>query len=604
MYGYMGNVLTIDLGSGTVDKQPLDPVLARMFLGGNGFAAKLIHDLVPPRTDPLSEENIVVFATGPFTGSPVWGTGRGHLASLSPQTGMFCDSNFGGDFASMLKKTGFDAVIISGRADDPVYVSIHDGHALLKDAKELWGKTTGETHRMLAEREGKGAQSAVIGPAGENGVVFASIMCSGARVSAAGRGGIGAVLGAKNCKGITVQGTGKAGVADPDLLRSYMKIILRDVKSKAAPLSLMGTPFLVEMINSRGMLGTHNNTREVFERAGAISGEFIRDHYQTKSVACRGCPVACGKLVSVPQGTFSGRDVKMPEYEALYAMGSMLDNDDVVSIFNANAMCDEMGMDTISFGVTLAFLTELMEKGMVSENEIKASVSFGDWENLAEITRRTALREEGIGMLLSLGSTRLAGLLGHDSSKFLYAHQGLEMAGHSARALPGMGLAYATSTRGGSHHDARPNYADSNIGEGFDAQARYCIDSEHNTAIGDSLVICRFIQERALGTRPSDAYIPALRSITGWDIDVGELVTIGERIYTVERIINVGRGANRSTAMLPYRVMHEPVPDGPCRGRYVPKAELEGMLESYYRLRGWDHEGVPLDATLARLDII
>ncbi|MDO9516066.1 MAG: aldehyde ferredoxin oxidoreductase family protein [Syntrophales bacterium] len=593
----------MDLTSGSIEKKPLDPSLARMFLGGNGFAAKFIYDLVPHTADPLSEENIVVFATGPFTGSPVWGTGRGHLASLSPQTGMFCDSNFGGDFASMLKGSGFDAVIISGRAPAPVYVSIHDVDARVRDAKDLWGKSTGETHRMLVEREGKRVESAVIGPAGENGVVFADVMCSGSRVSAAGRGGIGAVLGAKNCKGIVVEGTGKTGIAYPDDLRSYMKTVLSDVKGKAAALSSMGTPFLVEVINARGMLCTRNNTRETFDHAGDISGEFIRENYQKKSVACRGCPVACGKIVSVPHGAFSDRDVKMPEYETLYAMGSMLDNGDIVSIFNGNAMCDEMGMDTISFGVTLAFLTECVERGIIGEDELKTKISFGGWDNLSEIAKKTALREDGIGRLLSLGSERLSELLGHDSYKFLYARQGLEMAGHSARGLQGMGLAYATSTRGGSHHDARPNYSDSDAGTGFDEQAQYCLDSEHNTAIGDSLVICRFIQERAFGVRPADAYIPALRSVTGWDIDLGELKDIGERIYNLERIINVKRGANRLTAMLPYRVMNEPVPDGPCRGRHVPQAQLDGMLDSYYRLRGWDRNGVPLDGTLARLGL-
>jgi len=603
MNGYMGTILAIDLTSGSIEKRPLDPGLARMFLGGNGFAAKFIHDLVPPTADPFSEENIVVFATGPFTGSPVWGTGRGHLASLSPQTGMFCDSNFGGNFASMLKRTGFDAVIISGRTPAPVYISIHDGVALVRNAKNLWGKSTGDTHRMLVEREGSGVESAVIGPAGENGVVFAGIMCSGSRVSAAGRGGIGAVLGSKNCKGLVVEGTKKAEIADPDLLRSYLKTVQPDVKKKAAALSSMGTPFLVEAINAKGMLGTHNNTREIFDRAGAISGETIRENYHKKSVACRGCPVACGKLVSVPQGTFSGRDVKMPEYETLYAMGSMLDNGDIVSIFNGNTMCDEMGMDTISFGVTLAFLTECVERGIVREGELKTRISFGDCENLSGIVKQTALKEEGIGRLLSLGSERLSKLLGRDSYKLLYSRQGLEMAGHSARGLQGMGLAYATSTRGGSHHDARPNYADSGAKDSFGERARYCIDSEHNTAIGDSLVICRFIQERAFGARLTDSYIPALRAVTGWNIDLGELEALGERIYTLERIINVKRGANRSTTMLPYRVMHEPVPDGPCRGRYVPKTQLDEMLDSYYRLRGWDRDGVPLDGTLSRLGL-
>jgi aldehyde:ferredoxin oxidoreductase len=197
MDGYTGNILNIDLTRGSIEREPLDPGLARRFLGGNGFAANFIHDLVPCTANPLSERNIVVFATGPLTGSPVWGSGRGHLASVSPQTGMFCDSNFGGDFASMLKKAGFDALIIAGRAETPVYISIRDGDVRIRDAKALWGKTTGETYEMLVAREGSDIESAVICPAGVDGIVFAAVMCSGSRLSAAARGGIGPVLVAK-----------------------------------------------------------------------------------------------------------------------------------------------------------------------------------------------------------------------------------------------------------------------------------------------------------------------------------------------------------------------------------------------------------------------
>ena len=603
MHGYVGSIVKIDLTRGSVEREPLDLMLARRFLGGNGFAAKFIHDLVPCTTDPLSDQNIVVFATGPLTGSPVWGSGRGHLASVSPQTGMFCDSNFGGDFASMLKKASFDALIIGGRAETPVYISIRNGDVRIRDAKDLWGKTTGETHELLVAREGPDIESVVIGPAGENGVVFAAVMCSGSRLSAAARGGIGAVLGEKHCKGIAVAGAEKPKIADPDALKPHLKTMLSEVKDKAAALRSMGTPFLVKMINEKGALCTRNNMRETFDYAETISGEFIRENYQKKSVACRGCPVGCGKLVSVPQGAFSDRDVKMPEYETLYAMGSMLCNSDIVSIFNGNTMCDEMGLDTISFGVTIAFLTECAERGIVHENEIKTRLSFGSRGNLSEIAKKTALREEGIGQLLALGSERLSRLLGGDSYKYLYSQQGLEIAGHSARGLPSMGLAYATSTRGGSHHDARANYNDSDMESSFEERAQYCIDSEHNTAVGDSLVICRFIQERAFGVQLNDAYIPPLRCVTGWDIDLAELKTIGERIYTLERIINVKRGANRSTATLPYRVMHEPIPDGPGKGRYVPQAELDRMLDSYYRLRGWDRDGAPLGSTLSKLGL-
>ncbi|MEA3487429.1 MAG: aldehyde ferredoxin oxidoreductase C-terminal domain-containing protein, partial [Thermodesulfobacteriota bacterium] len=333
-----------------------------------------------------------------------------------------------------------------------------------------------------------------------------------------------------------------------------------------------------------------------------ISGELMLEKYIKKSVACHGCPVACGKLVPVPHGEFAHLDVKMPEYETLYAMGSMLDNDDIVSIFNGNTMCDEMGMDTISFGVTLAFLAECVERGIIGEKELKMKISFGNWENLSEIAKRTALREEGIGRLISLGSGRLSEQLGHDSYKFLYSQQGLEMTGHSARGLQNMGLAYATSTRGGSHQDGRPYYAGKDDPYS-DENPEHCIDTEHNSAVGDSLVMCRFLQERAFGMKLNDSYLPVIRYVTGWDIDLDELVAIGERIYNLERIINVKRGANRSTAMLPYRVMNESVPDGPCKGRYVPQAKLDRMLDSYYRLRGWDRDGVPANDKLSELGL-
>lgn len=604
MNGYMGSILKIDLSSGVINSEVLDRGFARTFLGGNGFAAKIIYDLVPHQADPLSEDNIVVFATGPLNETPVWGTGRGHLASISPQTGMFFDSNFGGNFASMLKRTGFDAVVISGKAASPVYILIKDGKVTLKDADRLWGESTEETHRLLVEKEGEGIESAVIGPAGENGVIFANVMVSGSRRSVAGRGGIGAVLGSKNLKAVVARGSKKVEIADREGLKGYLKPIFPGLKEKAKPLTTYGTPFLVDMINSRGMLCTHNSTRETFDHAREINSEVILERYIKKRAACRGCPVACGKIVYVPHGEFANQNVKMPEYETLFAMGSMLDNSDVVSIFNGNACCDSLGMDTISFGLTLAFVAECVEKGIVSESKLGTKISFGDGAHLADIIKKTAYRK-GVGEFLALGSKRLASRLGGDSHRFLYSVKGLEMAGHSARGLRPMALAYATSTRGGSHHDARPVYLadDPENDPGFDGQPEYCVNSQHNTAVGDSLVICRFLQERAFGGQLNDSLIPVIRYVTGWDIDLDELNTIGERIYNMERMINVKRGVNRSMDTLPYRVMNEPIPDGSSKGRYCPKEELDKMLDTYYRLRGWDEDGIPSSGKLSELGL-
>jgi aldehyde:ferredoxin oxidoreductase len=602
MYGYMGTILNVNLTNGEIRRETFDEEFARMFVGGNGFAAKLIYDTVPFDTEPFSEENAIVFALGPFNGIPFWGSGRGHLASLSPLTGYFADSNFGGNFALMLKRTGFDAVVVRGKSPAPVYVIIDGDNVAIKDACDVWGKSTEYTHALLLEKEGKGIETATIGPAGENGVLFANIMCSGVRLSAAGRGGIGAVMGAKNCKALVARGDRKVTIADQEKLSAYQKSNFPILRDNAKALTNLGTPVLVNLINAMGKLATHNNTRETFEHANDISGELIAENYKIKNVSCQRCPVACGKLVHVPSGVFAEQSVKMPEYETLYAFGSMLENRDVVSIFNANTMCDRMGMDTISMGVTLSFVAECLEKGIVSPEKLGTTIPFGDGENITELVRLTGLKQ-GVGELLALGSERLSAHFGNDAQKLLYAVQGMEIAGHSARGIRSMGLAYATSTRGGSHHDARPNYCEPDVDPGFEAHAEYCVQSQNYTAIVDSLVLCRFIAERAFGTQVSDFLREAMNYITGWDLNLEEIETIGERIYNLERFINIKRGVNRSQDTLPYRVMKEPIPDGPMKGRYCPDDALQTMLDQYYRLRNWDQEGIPINKKLSELNI-
>ena len=602
MFGLHGRILKVDLSTGDIRSEEYDEDYARKFLGGNGFAAHLVHAGVPAEADPLDAGNAIVFATGPLTDTPVWGSGRGHVAAISPLTQLFADSNFGGRFGATLKRTGCDAVYVTGAADRPVYLAIDQDGARIEDAADLWGKTTLETEEMIRDRQGRDAVTASIGPAGENRVLFANIMCAGNRPSAAGRCGMGAVMGAKNLKAVVASGKQRPTVAHPVELRTFLDARRDTLREGAELLTRLGTPFLVKMINDRGLLGTHNAQRGTFEFADDIGADVLKGQYIRRAVACQGCPVACGKMVDVPSGPLAGRTVKMPEYESIFAMGPMLDNRDIVSIINANGLCDLLGLDTISMGVTLAFVAECREQGLVSPAELGGCIDFGDGAALVELVGATA-RREGPGELLALGSERLADRFGPETRRCLYSVKGLELAGHSAAGLPSMALGYATSTRGGSHHDTRPVYAAPGEGGGFDGQAAHSVHTQNFTAVGDSLVMCRFVQERGLGKTNNDATAEVLNLVTGWNTTAAELEQIGERIYNLERLINTARGVRRKDDVLPHRAMHEPIPDGPAAGRYCPPEQLAAMLDEYYRMRGWTDDGVPTPRKLAELGL-
>lgn len=602
MYGCNGKVLKVDLSAGTVEVENYDESFARKFLGGNGLAARLIHDLVPPDADPLGADNAIVFSVGPLTDTPVWGTSRGHLASISPLTGLFADSNFGGRFAVAQKRTGFDAIAIRGQASGPVYLQVTEGGGEIRDASDLWGRDTVETIEHLEEREGKGAACAAIGPAGEQGVLFAAILAGGRRLGVAGRGGLGSVMGAKRLKAVVVKGSRRTKIADRTALTGLLKRRYTALKGNTRGFALYGTPILVSTVNAVGLLGTRNNTREVCEYPEAIGHELLKEQYWEEDVSCHGCPVGCGKKIRVKKGPFQGTVVKMPEYETLYALGTMLDNRDLDAIIEANHLCNLLGLDTISMGVTLAFVAECMERGIISEKEMGARVGFAEPQTLSDLIRKTA-RMEGIGVHLGLGSVRIAERFGGDAHKYLHAVKGMEMPGHSARGLRGMSLAYAVSTRGGTHHDGRPNYLTLDPDPGFEAQPEHLVKINAHTAVGDSLVICRFTGERGLGIPLNEDVAEVVRSVTGWDMTLAELEKVGERIYNLERLINVERGVTRRDDTLPHRVMNEPIPGGPQSGRYCSAEDLDAMLDRYYSLMGWSPDGIPTEEKLSELGL-
>lgn len=602
MSGYHGRMLNVDLRTGDGKAERYGSEFARMFLGGNGFAAKLIFDKVSPQVSPLDPENAVVFSVGPITDTPVWGTSRCHVAAISPLTGLYCDSNFGGDFGTFQKRTGFEAILIQGRSPKPVYLLVTEKGAQIKDAAPFWGKTTEQTIAGLQRIEGEGAVCAAIGPAGEKGVLFANIIGGGRRIGAAGRGGLGAVMGSKNLKAVVVKGNRKTPIADQRALSRLLKDKREGLKGNTKAYTAYGTTFLVNAINGLGMLGTRNNSREVYEHAKDISAEVIRERFWKADVTCHGCPVACGKKVMAGCGEFREKAVKMPEYETLFALGSMMDHHDLETLIEANHLCELLGLDTISMGVTMAFVAECLEKGMVSEKELGGHVPFGNGRAILELIRKTAARE-GIGENLSLGSARISENIGQDAHRYLHAVKSLELAGHSARGLRSMSLSYAVSTRGGSHHDGRPNYLAVDPDPGFEVQPSYIVRNNHFTALGDSLVMCRFTAERGFGTPIHEDLAAMVNTVTGWSSSAQELEKIGERIYNLERLINVGRGVARKDDTLPYRVMHEPIPDGPVKGRYCPEEKLNSMLDEYYALRGWTADGVPTPEKLAELGL-
>jgi len=605
MKGYGGRVLFVDVHSGKTRIEPVSEAMARGLLGGNGFAARLLLDHVPPGIDAYDPANAVVFSVGPVTDTTVPGNSRACVAAKSPLTGLFFDSTFGGRFPATLKRTGFDAVVITGRAPGPVYVKVTESGATLEPARALWGRTTRDTVHAIQAVEGADADVMAIGPAGEHLARFAAMGTYWKnREGFAGRGGLGAVLGSKRVKAVVVAGARKTEVADPALLKGLVEERREPLKTGTKALSTYGTPFLVKPINTLGALGAYNLRQEVYAEALAISGEDMHAHHHDRDTTCLKCPVACGKQYEIRDGELEGLRAKMPEYETIFAFGSMLGNAHAGSLTKANDLCDLLGLDTITMGVTLAFVAEALERGWLTEAEVGVPFGWGHWQGMLRLVEMTAARQ-GFGDRLAEGAWRLAESVHPEATRTVYAVKRLELPAHSARALKGMSIGYATATRGGSHHDTRPTpqYAQGFDRRGTEGKPEFAVRSQHFTAVDDSLVVCRFTSERGFGLFVEEPYARMVRAVTGWEVSVEELERVGERVVNLERLFNVREGVRRQDDVLPWRVMHEPIPDGPSAGMHCPPDELAMMLDRYYALRGWDADGVPTPERLAALGL-
>jgi len=604
---YGGSIFHVDLSADRTWTESLQPLDARRFLGGNGFAAKVIHEHVPTDADAFDPENSVVFAVGPMNLTPFQSTSRGVVGFVSPMTNGFFDSTFGGTFPRAQKSTGFDAIAIHGVTSELSYLAVDENGAETVTAPDLAGMGTYETCSAIREREGQGFDTHVIaaGPAGENQVRYACLLHeSEIREGVAGRGGAGAVLGSKNLKAVAIQGGEfEPAVADPEGLRSLAADRIKPLMEKTQMLQEYGTSGLVNPINEMGKLGRRNNQFEQADsdQAEAVSGETLKAEYVTEDTTCANCMVKCGKHVSVEE--LGVTEAKIPEFESLYATTTMVESYDIKRVMQANDLCDRLGIDTISWGVTVAFARECADRGLLPADS-SPRLEFGDTDGLVELARETAHRD-GIGDDLAEGSARMARQLSEEAEQYVHGTKGLEYAAHSPRGLKGMSIGYATGTRGGSHHDTRPTpqYGGDHA-ETTDGTPEFAARSQHFTALGDSLTQCRFVSEGGWGTEINDCYRDAINAATGWELTTEDVESIGERIYNLERLINVERGvARRETDTLSYRVMHEPIPDGPAEGMYCPPEELDAMLTEYYAFRDWDDEGKPTDAVLERLDL-
>lgn len=596
MGGYAGKILRINLTDQTFKTEPLNMELARKYLGGRGLASKMFMDEVPARVEPFAPENKIFIATGPLTGSNAPASGRYMVVTKSPLTGAIACSNSGGFWGAELKSAGYDMVILEGKAAAPVYITIKDDQVEIKDASMLWGKMVGETNDTLLQEYGEKAKVLTIGPAGEKRSLIAAVMND--RFRAAGRSGVGAVLGSKNVKGIVVQGSGKVENARPEEAQEVNRDLLKKIRENGVTgqgLPAYGTAVLVNIINESGILPTNNFQESYFALADQISGEAMAEKYLVKKDPCYRCPIACGRYCRV-----DGEEGGGPEYETVWAFGSDCGVSDLKAVIKANNVCNEMGLDSISVGATIAAGMELFQRGYIKSDELGGTpLEYGNGDAMVEWTRKIGLGE-GLGAKMALGSYRLAESYGAPELSMSVKKQ--ELPAYDARGVQGHGLQYATSNRGGCHVRGYmispeilglPEKLDRNSIAG---KAAYVKLFQDLTAVIDSLGLCLFTSF-AMGL---DDYRAIANAIIGEDYSSEAILACGERIWNVERLFNLREGFSKADDTLPKRLLKDPIPDGPSKGS-VHRLEL--LLPEYYQVRGWNADGVPTENSLAALGI-
>jgi aldehyde:ferredoxin oxidoreductase len=598
-HGWNGKLLRVNLSTETCTIEELNMAWAASFVGGRGLGTKYLTEEIDPHVDPLSPENKLILATGPLTGTYGAANGRYMAITKSPLTGTVACSNSGGYFPSELKYCGFDMVIIEGKGSRPLYLRIYNQKAELTGAAHLWGKSTSEAEDLILKEFHGDAKVAVIGPAGEKLVHFACIVNDKHR--AAGRSGVGMVMGSKNLKAIAVRGTGGVGVADATAFREaarecYRMLRTHPVTSQGLP--ALGTAVLVNVINQSGALPTRNSQTSTFDQAEEISGERLAQTFLKRNKSCMGCIIGCGRVTHLSDPRWSGKG-EGPEYESLWSLGAACGVSDLAAITQANYLCNEYGMDTITAGSTVACAMELCELGLISEAEVGMPLKFGDGDAMVRMIELTG-KGEGFGQKIGLGSYRLAESYG--APEYSMSVKKLEFPAYDGRAIQGMALEYATSNRGACHVRGYlvspeilgvPEKLDPAVIEG---KATWAKGFQDATALVDSAGVCLFTTFGIGVPQVAKLYNAA----TGKALTDEQMMEIGERVWNLERVFNLKAGIDPAQDTLPKRILTEPLPDGPMQGSL---ARLSEMLPEYYSARGWDAKGIPTGEKLASLGL-
>jgi len=609
LYGYAGRIAWIDLNDGNVRIEDLEEDLARRFLGGKGLGAYLLYKHLKPHTDPYDPENIMIFVTGPLTGTNFPAVSRSGVVTKSPLTGTFLDSYSGGFFGTQLKWAGYDALVIKGKAKSPCYLLVEEEGISIQKADHFWGLTTSETERRLREElsseKGEKMSIAAIGQAGENLVRFSNIINE---KRAHGRGGAGAVMGSKNLKAVVVRGNRKLQLADEEsfkeiVRRCRQKIAEHPMTGKGGIFPKFGTMMTVALTQETGTLPTRNWQENTFEYSVKIDGEaFLK--YAVRPRSCFACPIGCSRDTKTLRG---GTEfiTEGPDYETIYAFGSNCEIKDPGVIIAADRLCDDYGMDTISCGVTVGFAMECFEKGLIGKEETGGiELRFGNGDALLEVIPLIA-KKEGIGELLSEGVKRVSEKV--EGSKGFAIHvKGLELPGYDPRGMKGQGLTYAVADRGGCH--VRSNTMRTELLGLPEPVDRYAYKNKAEMvrnlqlrfATFDCIIACLFA---SFAITPED-YANAISAETGWFLTQEELRTVAERAWNLSRLFNVREGFTRAHDTLPERLFAEASTAGPSKGQKVDKDAFQKMLDEYYDFVGWDKStGIPTEIKLEELGI-
>lgn len=620
LYGYAGTILRIDLSEGRITKEPLPDKLVDEFLGGRGFVAKILFDEIPPNTDPYGQENIFIAATGPLTGHFLPASGKTHFGTKSPATGGYADSNMGGHFGPTLKYAGYDVLILKGKAKEPSYVFIEDDKVEIRSASKYWGQGALTAEESMKRDLGEDFQIVTIGPAGENKVRFACISHDFGRQ--AGRTGVGVVLGSKNIKAIAVKGTKSLPVYDLEAAYAKGREAYRKVSAKPGfkGWTPEGTAGITDWVNQVGAFPTRNFQTSQADHYRDINGKAVIARLKVTDKGCFGCPTPCGKYGRTKTKSGSA-NVEGPEYETIALLGGSCMLKSIEDVAYANYVCDELGVDTISAGSVVAWAMECFEKKVLTEEQVGRKIEFADLESVVYLLNKISTRE-GIGDMLAEGVKVASQKLGKGSDKYAIHVKGLEWTGYECRNAPAMMLAYMTADVGAHHnrawvlgHDMAGS--DANVhdlttsGKEVERMPKAIltgksgkvIQSQHTRPAFDVIGCCR-LQLMELGFEVEN-YAELYELITGKHKSWEDILKISEKIWHLTRAFSAREieGFGRNFDYPPPRFYEEPIPSGPNKGYYITKADLDTLLDEYYKERGWNSNGIPTQETLKRVGL-